>query len=155
MVLLMVVYIAKIYADCLYRFSLDCQTASTDVYTSHSLGIHACALGSVRMAIFVRTVGSRGKVIELRKRIRADGLASLLPVRRAHFTVLVLPMTLHQHSVHHNKEKKSTYGELERLHETQSLLDRPSDGQVVHRDLPTGHGTQSAIACRERRETHT
>jgi hypothetical protein len=106
MVLLMVVYIAKIYADCLYRFSLDCQTASTDVYTSHSLGIHACALGSVRMAIFVRTVGSRGKVIELRKGIRADSLASLLPVRRAHFTVLVLPMAPHQHSIHHNEEEK-------------------------------------------------
>jgi hypothetical protein len=56
-------------------------------------------------AILVRTVGSRGKIIEFRKWVRADGLAPLLPVRRAHFTVLVLPSTTSA-LIHQTKKKK-------------------------------------------------
>ena len=107
--LLMVDYIAKIYADCLYRFALIDRQAGfrADTCARQSLDVHTRTLSPIRMPVFMRPIGSRRKVLEFRKGIRTDSLASLLPIHRTHFTMLILtPQSTINNAIHHNNERK-------------------------------------------------
>ena len=52
--------------------------------------LDARALGPIRLAILKFATINGGKVLEFRRRIRPDCLCTFLPIRRTHFTMLVL-----------------------------------------------------------------
>ena len=99
--------------------------------------VDARTLGAVRhLAILMMlTINRRSKVVELRNRIRPDRLGTFLPIRRTHFPVFILWSIPHPISIH-KRATTTTHGKLKRLHEANRLVDGPSNGQVVHRDLP-------------------
>ena len=97
----------------------------------------ARTLGAVcHLAILMMlTINRRSKVVQLRNRIRPDRLATFLPIRRTHFPVFILLSIPHPISIH-QRATTATHGKLKRLHEANRLVDGPSNGQVIHRDLP-------------------
>jgi hypothetical protein len=84
---------------------------------------------------------NRSKIIQFRDRITPDRLPAFPPISRTHFTMFILHQSAPRHKLSappnptNGTGKTPTHGELERLHQTQRLVDRASDGQIVHRDL--------------------
>lgn len=95
------------------------------------------ALGPVCLAVLLVDTINSSKVLEFRCRICPDRFPTFLPIRRTHFTMLILAshriLSAPIRAVHC---RNPTHSKLERLHETQRLVDRTSDGQIVHGDLP-------------------
>jgi hypothetical protein len=52
--------------------------------------LDARALGPIHLAILKFATINGGKILEFRRRIRPDCLRTFLPIRRTHFTILVL-----------------------------------------------------------------
>ena len=77
-----------------------------------------------------------GKVLKFRSRIRPDRFPAFLPVHRTHLTMLILASHQTMSAPPEQSLGNPTHGKLERLHETQRLVDRTSNGQIIHGDLP-------------------
>jgi hypothetical protein len=104
-----------------------------DMYASPL--IDAGTLCTICLAVLMLAI-NRSKVVQFRNRIAPNRLPAFRPISRTNLTVFIL----HRHRVMsvpppHERTRNPTHGELERLHKTQRLVDRSSDGQIVHRDL--------------------
>jgi hypothetical protein len=134
--------IAKIYADCLYRFTLDRQARFRGPQQSFNQRPYARAWSrSLCRSRALRPPRRRQNNRVLQGGPR--GWSCSLPSSSQGTLHRACPLRTRQHVIRQTATKK-TYGELERLHETQRLIDGTSDGQVVHRDLPTGQVAPSA-----------
>ena len=107
--------------------------SSMDMYASPL--IDAGTLCTICLAVLMLAI-NRSKVVQFRNRIAPNRLPAFRPISRTNLTVFIL----HRHRVMsvpppHERTRNPTHGELERLHKTQRLIDRASNGQIVHRDL--------------------
>ncbi len=96
--------------------------------------VDAQAFGPTCFAVLLFAAIHSGKVLQLCRRIRANRLCTLLPIRRTHFSMFILFSNVNTHPPHVSNLKK-THGKLECLYETQRLVDRASNRQIIHGDL--------------------
>ena len=66
------------------------------------------AFGPTRFAVLLFTAINSGKVLQLRRRIRANSLRTLLPIRRTHFSMFILFSNVNTHPPHVSNLKKSS-----------------------------------------------
>ena len=100
--------------------------------------VDACALGPIRHTVLLFVAinggGGSGKVVQRCRMIRTNHFRALLPIRGTYFPMFVLlPFSTSTKII--RPIGWMTHGELERLYETQRLVNRTSDGQIVHGDL--------------------
>ena len=116
----------------LYQFALDRQAGLRGcARTSLSIGVHARALGSVRITILMCSVGGgSSKVIEFRKGVRADSLAPFLPVRRAHFAMRILRERISTRTIQH-RQKILTVNWNACTRRSASSTDRPTGRSFI------------------------
>src|SRR6266446_1268036 len=62
--------------------------------------VGAQAFGPTRFAVLLFTAINSGKVLQLRRRLRANRLRTLLPIRRTHFSMFILFSNVNTHPPH-------------------------------------------------------